>query len=74
MLLIILSARVASSVAWIAFPGRFSAATRLEKVSRIYKTLGSVIAIAKEQHIATNRAADVLAEQHIAMMRQVKTL
>jgi len=55
-------------------PGGFQRQRALEKVSRIYKTLGSVIAIAKEQHIATYRAADVLAEQHIAMMRQVKTL
>lgn len=55
-------------------PGGFQRQRALEKVSRIYKTLGSVIAIAKEQHIATNRAADVLAEQHIAMMRQVKTI
>lgn len=55
-------------------PGGFQRQRALEKVSRIYKTLGNVIAIAKEQHIATYRAADVLAEQHIAMMRQVKTL
>jgi leucine dehydrogenase len=43
-------------------------------VSHIYKTMGNVIAISKEQNIPTYRAADVLAEQRIAMVRQVKSL
>ena len=46
----------------------------MEKVSHIYKTMGNVIAISKEQNIPTYRAADVLAEQRIAMIRQVKSL
>lgn len=55
-------------------PGGFNRQRALEKVSRIYRTMGNVITIAKEQNIPTYRAADVLAEQHIAMVRQVKTL
>jgi hypothetical protein len=43
-------------------------------VERIYKTMTRVIAISKEQHIATARAADIVAEQRIAMIRQVKSL
>ena len=54
--------------------GGFNRQRALEKVSRIYKTVGNVIAIAKEQNISTYRAADVLAEQHIAMVQQVKTI
>ena len=55
-------------------PGGFNRQRAMDKVSRIYKTMGNIIAIAMEQHIPTYRAADVVAEQHIAMMRQVKTL
>lgn len=55
-------------------PGGFNRQRAMEKVSRIYRTMGNVIAIAKEQNIPTYRAADVLAEQHIAMVRQVKTI
>jgi leucine dehydrogenase len=55
-------------------PGGFNRQRAMEKVSRIYKTMGNVITIAKEQNIPTYRAADVLAEQHIAMVRQVKTI
>jgi hypothetical protein len=36
--------------------------------------MGTVIAISKEQYIPTYRAADVLAEQRIATIRQVKSL
>jgi hypothetical protein len=36
--------------------------------------MGNVIAISKEQGIPTYRAADVLAEQRIATIRQVKSL
>jgi leucine dehydrogenase len=46
----------------------------MERVARIYETMERVIAIAREQHVPTYRAADVLAEQHIAMVRQVRTL
>ncbi len=40
------------------------------------KTIGlkAIIAIAREQKVPTYRAADVLAEQHIAVVRQVKSL
>lgn len=55
-------------------PGGFNRQRAMEKVAQIYKTMGNVIAIAKEQSIPTYRAADVLAEQRIAMMRQVKSL
>ena len=55
-------------------PGGFNRQRAMEKVSRIYRTMGNVITIAKEQHISTYQAANILAEQHIAMMRQVKTL
>jgi hypothetical protein len=46
----------------------------LKAIIVIHKTMGSVIAISKEQHIPTYRAADVLAEQRIAAIRQVKSL
>jgi hypothetical protein len=36
--------------------------------------MGSVIAISKEQHFPAYRAADVLAEQRIAAIRQVNSL
>ena len=55
-------------------PGGFNRQRSMETVSHIYKTMGSVIAISKEQHIPTYRAADVLAEQRIAAIRQVKSL
>jgi len=55
-------------------PGGFNRQRAMEKVSHIYKTMGNVIAISKEQNIPTYRAAAVLAEQRIAMIRQVKSL
>ena len=55
-------------------PGGFNRQRAMEKVSHIYKTMANVIAISKEQNIATYRAASVLAEQRIAMIRQVKSL
>ena len=55
-------------------PGGFNRQRAMEKVSHIYKTMANVIAISKEQNIPTNRAAAVLAEQRIAMIRQVKSL
>jgi leucine dehydrogenase len=55
-------------------PNGYNRQRAMEKVSRIYKTMSRVIAIAKEQQIATARAADIVAEQRIAMIRQVKSL
>jgi leucine dehydrogenase len=55
-------------------PGGFDRPRAMERVARIYETMERVIAIAREQHVPTYRAADLLAEQHIAMIRQVKTL
>ena len=56
------------------YPGGFNRERAMEAVSRIYETMGKVIALAKEQGIPTYRAADLLAEQRIAMARQVKRL
>ena len=55
-------------------PGGFNRQRAMETVSHIYRTMGNVIAISKEQSIPTYRAADVLAEQRIATVRQVKSL
>ena len=55
-------------------PGGFNRQRAMETVSHIYRTMGNVIAISKEQGIPTYRAADVLAEQRIATVRQVKSL
>ena len=55
-------------------PGGFNRQRAMEKVSHIYKTMANVIAISKEQNLPTSRAAGVLAEQRIAMIRQVKSL
>jgi leucine dehydrogenase len=55
-------------------PGGFNRQRAMERVARIYETMDHVIAIAREQKVPTYRAADVLAEQHIAMVRQVKSL
>lgn len=55
-------------------PGGFNRPRAMEKVSHLYDAIESVIAISKEQHIPTYRAADVLAEQRIASIRQAKSL
>ena len=55
-------------------PCGFNRQRAMETVSHIYRTMGNVIAISKEQGIPTYRAADVLAEQRIATVRQVKSL
>jgi leucine dehydrogenase len=55
-------------------PAGYNRQRALEKVKHIYKTMSNVIAIAKERHISTARAADIVAEQRIAMIRQVKNL
>jgi leucine dehydrogenase len=53
------------------YPGGFNRERAMEAVSRIYETMGKVIGLAKESSIPTYRAADLLAEQRIAMARQV---
>ncbi len=55
-------------------PGGFNRQRAMEKVSRIFTTVENIFAIAKEQHIPTYLAADVLAEDRITMIRQVKSL
>jgi leucine dehydrogenase len=55
-------------------PGGFNRQRAMDQVSRLYVAMENIIAISKEQNIPTNRAADVLAEQRIASIRQVKSL
>lgn len=55
-------------------PGGFNSQRAMEKVSHLYDAIESVITISKEQNIPTYRAANVLAEQRIASIRQVKSL
>jgi leucine dehydrogenase len=55
-------------------PEGFVRQRALAHVSRIYDTLQRVFALAREQTIPTYRAADRLAEQRIASVRQAKTL
>ncbi len=55
-------------------PGGFDRQRAMERVARIYETMEHVIAIAREQNVPTYRAADMLAEQHIEMVQQVKTI
>ncbi len=55
-------------------PGGFNRQRAMEQVSRLYDAMENIIAISKEQNIPTYRAADVLAEQRIAAIRQVKSL
>ncbi|TMF49076.1 MAG: Glu/Leu/Phe/Val dehydrogenase [Chloroflexi bacterium] len=55
-------------------PQGFRRQRALAHVSRIADTLERVFAIAREQAIPTYRAADWLAEQRIASVRQAKTL
>jgi leucine dehydrogenase len=55
-------------------PGGFQRERALAAVERIYGTTEQVFALAQEQTIPTYRAADRLAEQRIASVRQVKTL
>ncbi len=55
-------------------PGGFNRQRTMEQVSRLYEAMENVMAISKEQHIATYRAADMLAEQRIASIRQAKSL
>jgi len=55
-------------------PGGFNRQRAMEKVAQIYRTMGNVIAISQAQNIPTYRAADVLAEQRIASVRQAKSI
>jgi leucine dehydrogenase len=55
-------------------PGGFHRQRALAHVSHISTMLERVFAIAREQAIPTYRAADRLAEQRIASVRQAKTL
>ena len=55
-------------------PGGFNRQRAMEKVSRIYTAVENIFAIAREQHIPTYLAADVMAEDRIASIRQVKLL
>ncbi len=55
-------------------PGGFNRERAMEKVSHLYDAMENVIAISKEQHIPTYRAADVMAEQRIAAVGQAKRL
>jgi len=55
-------------------PGGYNRHRAMEQVSRLYDAMENIIAISKAQNIPTNRAADVLAEQRIAAIRQVKSL
>ena len=55
-------------------PGGFNHQRAMEQVSRLYNSMENIIAISKEQNIPTYQAADVLAEQRIASIRQLKSL
>jgi glutamate dehydrogenase/leucine dehydrogenase len=50
-------------------PGGFNRQHAESSVARIYETTTAVIDLAREQHISTARAADLLAEQRIAKAR-----
>jgi leucine dehydrogenase len=50
--------------------GGFQQQQAMERVARIYQTMHEVLALAKKQQIPTYRAADLLAEQRIASVRQ----
>lgn len=52
-------------------PGGFNPRRAETTVVRIYETMEKVIALSREQQIPAYRAADVLAEQRIAMIQQV---
>jgi leucine dehydrogenase len=55
-------------------PQGFDRQRALASVARIADTLEHVVAIARQEAIPTDRAADRLAEQRIASVRQAKTL
>jgi leucine dehydrogenase len=55
-------------------PGGFNRQRAMEQVSRLYAAVENIFAISKLQNIPTYRAADILAEQRIAAIRQVKSL
>jgi leucine dehydrogenase len=53
-------------------PGGFDRQHTMEQVTQIYQTTHRVLALAKEQRIPTYQAADLVAEQRLSMMRQMK--
>ncbi len=53
-------------------PGGFNRQRAMDAVSRIYETMEKVIALSKEYKVPTYRAADLLAEQRIAMRRSLR--
>jgi leucine dehydrogenase len=55
-------------------PGGFNHQRAMEQVSRLYNSMENIIAISKEQNLPTYRAAEVLAEERIASIRQLKSL
>jgi leucine dehydrogenase len=54
--------------------GGFQRQRALATVARIYETMRQVFTLAQDQGIATYRAADLVAEQRIAAVRQAKTV
>ncbi|WP_420799328.1 Glu/Leu/Phe/Val family dehydrogenase [Ktedonospora formicarum] len=54
-------------------PEGFQRQRALTNVERIYHTLESIFALSGQQSIATAHAADLIAEQRIAAMRQAKS-
>lgn len=54
-------------------PGGFQRQRALGTVERIYDTLERIFALSQQQEITTSRAADLVAEQRIASVRQAKT-
>jgi leucine dehydrogenase len=54
--------------------GGFNRQRAMAAVARIYDTTERVLALAREQDLPTFRAADLLAEQRIAAIRQAKTV
>ena len=55
-------------------PGGFNRERAMASVARIYETMSSLIRISREEHIATYRAADLLAERRIDAVRRAKLL
>jgi leucine dehydrogenase len=53
-------------------PGGFHRQQAMEQVAEIYQTTHKVLTLAQEQQIPTNQAADLVAEQRIAMILHVK--
>ena len=54
--------------------GGFHQQRAMKQVERIYQTMRKVLSLAHERQIPTYQAASILAEQRLAMIRQVKQL